>query len=290
MTDGLTAENHGKLTFLQNKEINLGLAHGLSAEQIRLYACPQFNYLQMEQIRLGLEHGLDPELIAVFAVPGKKQDQMKEERERLEQGLPVLPDNLVSNGPGWKTAAVCTAVLAVSALLSAVLAYSAHRRMEMLLNPLNLHLTADQVQLETGSIFRPREYLGEYDADAVLTLPQPPDTAKAGTHVLAYTLQKDRRMTRRTLVLNIVEPKPVPPAPAAVPETEDPESSSPPEQTMNSAILSKPPAAPAAAAENPAAADFETAEPLEYTEEIYSADSWQEVGLGEVEVTHDWDG
>ena len=55
--------------------------------------------------------------------------------------------------------------------------------MEMLLHPLQLKLAADRIQLETGSVFRPREYLEEYDKEAVLTLPQPPDTAKAGTHV-----------------------------------------------------------------------------------------------------------
>ena len=290
MTSGLPAENTGKLTFLQNKEINLGLAHDLSADQIRLYACAQFNYLQMEQIRLGLEHGLCPEEIAVIAVPDKKQDQMREERERLEQGLPVLPDNSEHRCSSRNTAAVCTGILLVSALFSAWLAYSAHRQMEMLLHPLQLKLAADRVQLETGSVFRPREYLEEYDKEAVLTLPQPPDTAKAGTHVLAYTLQKDRRITQRTLVLEVVEPEPLPSASAVSVESEVSKPSPPPKPAVDSAAPVKPQTAATAPAQSPEEEVFETAKPLEYTEDIYSTDSWQEVGLGEVEVMHDWDG
>ncbi len=68
-------------------EICEGLEHGLTKEQVRLYANPEFSNVNMREIRSGLEHGLSEEQVRLFANPEFNDGQMKEIRLGLEGGL-----------------------------------------------------------------------------------------------------------------------------------------------------------------------------------------------------------
>ena len=89
---GLTKEQvrlyaNPEFSNLQMREIRSGLENGLTEEQIRLYARPKFGYVNMREIRSGLEHGLSEEQVRLFANPEFNDGQMKEIRLGLEGGL-----------------------------------------------------------------------------------------------------------------------------------------------------------------------------------------------------------
>lgn len=80
------------------EEIRTGFEHGLTVEQVSVYAkpeltAPSYNYgcdnrnNQMREIRLGLEHGISVEQAKVYANPEFKWPQMREVREGFESGL-----------------------------------------------------------------------------------------------------------------------------------------------------------------------------------------------------------
>lgn len=81
-----------KMTDSQLKEISDGFRHGLTKEQIEIYANPEYDSKQMQQLREGLEKGLD---VSQYANPSIPHDEMSEIRKSLEQGTltPVKENN-----------------------------------------------------------------------------------------------------------------------------------------------------------------------------------------------------
>jgi hypothetical protein len=67
------------------KEIRLGLEHGLTPDQVKMYIDPRFKHTQMQQLRIGLEKGLDIERYAKFWY---EVDQMQEIQLAQEHGVP----------------------------------------------------------------------------------------------------------------------------------------------------------------------------------------------------------
>lgn len=76
-----------KLSFGQYSELLIGLANGLSAAQIKVYANKSFNRAKMEAIRMGFEDGLPLESILVYAIPEFASKQMHEIRLGFVSGL-----------------------------------------------------------------------------------------------------------------------------------------------------------------------------------------------------------
>ena len=75
------------LTVKQIIQIQVGLEHGLSLEQVEYYAKRKFSDLQMAQIRRGFEAGLSEVVIGLYAKTDLNNLQMMEIRKGLESGL-----------------------------------------------------------------------------------------------------------------------------------------------------------------------------------------------------------
>lgn len=73
----------------QMEQIRLGRECGLTAEEIELYAKPEYDAKQMEQIRFGLEEFLDAEEIELYAKPEYDAELMEQMRITLRDGLTV---------------------------------------------------------------------------------------------------------------------------------------------------------------------------------------------------------
>lgn len=71
----------------QLEEIFEGFAEGLTAEEIALYASPNYSWEQMNEIRKGIMHGLTPGKVGIFAKPEFEWFQMQLLRKGLELGL-----------------------------------------------------------------------------------------------------------------------------------------------------------------------------------------------------------
>ena len=67
------------------REIRLGLKHGLSADQVSLYADRKFMPEQMRMIRIGLESGLSIEQVSSYASPNITSDEMFKIMERIRK-------------------------------------------------------------------------------------------------------------------------------------------------------------------------------------------------------------
>ena len=77
-------------------ELRSGLEHGLTIEQVRIYANPKFSAgqsdaqdNQMREIRLGLEHNLPLEQVRLYADQKIDCKQMQKIRTGFENGVTV---------------------------------------------------------------------------------------------------------------------------------------------------------------------------------------------------------
>lgn len=68
------------------KEVRLGIEHGLSEEQIRVYAESNLYYAHMEQIRLGFEEGLTFEQVQLYS-QRIHLNEMRQIRLGIKNGL-----------------------------------------------------------------------------------------------------------------------------------------------------------------------------------------------------------
>lgn len=90
--NGLTFEQvklYAKPEYEYGQIINIrrGLENGLSIEQVQLYAKPEFEKWQMAQIRKGFENGLSDEQVKFYAKPECEYWQMEEIRVGFQNGL-----------------------------------------------------------------------------------------------------------------------------------------------------------------------------------------------------------
>lgn len=69
----------------QLEPIRKGIEEGLTPDQIRLYAKPEFVKSQMEEIRLCIEHGLTPEQIKICGIPAFQSDRIRLLRRVFEE-------------------------------------------------------------------------------------------------------------------------------------------------------------------------------------------------------------
>ena len=85
MLKSILAYFESELTYLQKKEVELGLRNGLKKEDVRLYASREYNYLQMKEIRLCLEHGVDKKRLKRILHSDLTVAQMYQYRMKLER-------------------------------------------------------------------------------------------------------------------------------------------------------------------------------------------------------------
>lgn len=183
-----------KYTYLQYKEIQTGREHGLSEQEIRLYARPCFNYLQMQFLRQALEDGLDSRELKKIAKTGLSVDEMKDYQVWIQYGreLPVIfPARLLK--------IVCAVVFFI---LSGFCAYRwMNRETE---DP--LVLTDTEITLSAGDVFLPGKYVLSSEGD--LILPESFTAAETGTRLVIYKVIGKDHETEKQLRITILPDHP----------------------------------------------------------------------------------
>lgn len=73
-------------TYLQQREIDLGKAYGLSCEQIALYANPRLNHVKMSELRSALEWGVPSDELQKLLVDSISFEEIKNQIENYKKG------------------------------------------------------------------------------------------------------------------------------------------------------------------------------------------------------------
>lgn len=79
--------NKCNLEWWRRGEIREDFENGLTFEQVKLYAKPEFEYGQIINIRRGLEGGLSKEQVQLYAKPEFEYWQMEEIRDGFQNNL-----------------------------------------------------------------------------------------------------------------------------------------------------------------------------------------------------------
>ncbi len=183
-----------KYTYLQYKEIQTGREHGLSEQEIRLYARPCFNYLQMQFLRQALEDGLDSKALKMIAKTGLSVDEMKDYQVWIQYGreLPVI----------FSARLLKIACAVVFFLVSGFCAYLwVNRETE---DP--LVLTDTEITLSAGDVFLPGKYV--LSSKGELILPDSFTAAGTGTRLVIYKVIVKERETEKQLRVTILPDHP----------------------------------------------------------------------------------
>lgn len=147
-----------ELSFLQEKEIAIAEAHGLSAQQIRLLSNGKLNYLQMAVLRQAMEQGADMKTVRKAARPRLSPEEMAELISHPEQlnrsvRLPVKVFPLIL-------------ALLFTGLLYSAWKYAVYLRRD------KLELRSEEITLLCGDVFQPGQYILKYPQSDDLYLPE----------------------------------------------------------------------------------------------------------------------
>ncbi len=183
-----------KYTYLQYKEIQTGREHGLSEQEIRLYARPRFNYLQMQFLRQALEDGLDSRELKKIAKTGLSVDEMKDYQVWIQYGreLPVI-------FPAHVLKIMCIVLFFV------ICGFCAYRWLNRETED-PLVLTDTEITLYAGDVFLPGKYV--LSSEGELVLPESFTAVQTGTRLVVYKVIGKNRETEKQLRITILPDHP----------------------------------------------------------------------------------
>ena len=207
--DALDKYRRLDLNQFQMEEIRLGFAHGLNIEQVELYAKHQFDNLQMKEIRLGFEAGLSDQQVRSYADPQIDADAMNHMRLVIDRDGKVT-ENRHADLRHKHLKNMLFAVLIIAGGIAAVFAcFLLTGNLNAYMQPLDLTLTSEQVDVEYGSSFNSMEYVLSFtqDGTAELILPDPIDTNVLGDKVLLYKLKNSKKVITKELDVHVIDSK-----------------------------------------------------------------------------------
>ena len=200
------AEARGLNSF-QMQEVKNGYTNGLTIQQVEMYAWPKFDSMQMREIRLGFEAGLSFEQVQSYAKESISADDMEEIRLKIDEDSKVteirhteLRHKHLKN--------ILFAILIIAGGIAAVFAgFLLTGNLNAYMQPLDLTLISDQVDIEYGSSFNPMEYVQSFtqDGSAELFLPDPIDTKVLGKKELLYKLKNSKKVVTKELDVNVID-------------------------------------------------------------------------------------
>lgn len=181
----------------------------LDIEQVEYYASKKYDHLQMREIRLGFEHGLSEEQIDLFAKYPEEYsyNAMNNARIKLENGNMIdeqakakVRSNQLKNGLLFSAFLLILVVIGVCGTV--VKNYLDERNQE-----LDIQLYADTIQLNYGDTFNPSKYIKSYtNADNVeLTIPEPIDTHQLGSITITYSLRNHIKTIKKQVQVVVVD-------------------------------------------------------------------------------------
>lgn len=147
-----------ELSFLQEKEIAIAQAHGLSEQQIRLLSNGKLNYLQMAVLREAMEQGTDMKTVRKAARPKLSPEEMAELISHPEQ----------MNRPARQPVHVLPLILITlfACLLFGIWKYTVYLQRD------RLELRSEEITLLCGDVFQPSQYILRYPQSDALFLPE----------------------------------------------------------------------------------------------------------------------
>lgn len=197
------------LNQFQMEEIRLGFAHRLNIEQVELYAKHQFDSMQMKEIRLGFEANLSDQQVRSYANPQIDADAMNHVRLVIDRDGKVT-ENRHADLRYKHLKNILFAVLIIAGGIAAVFAgFFLTGNLNEYMQPLDLTLTSEQVDVEYGSSFNSMEYVQSFtqDESAELILPDPMDTKVLGDKVLLYKLKNSKKVVTKELNAHVIDSK-----------------------------------------------------------------------------------
>ena len=188
MLKSILACFESELTYLQKKEVELGLRNGLKKEDVRLYASREYNYLQMKEIRLCLEHGVDKKRLKRILHSDLTVAQMYQYRMKLERNE-MIPIDMKRY------------ILISLFIISMFLFFTLFPIGEE--SP-TLELKEESITLQCGDTFDPMSYIQSFSSkQGQLILPSSIDTSKQGNHVLVYRLKTKNQEIEKILYVKV---------------------------------------------------------------------------------------
>ena len=193
----------------QMQEIRDGFTHGLTVQQVDLYAVPEFSSMQMREIRLGFEAGLSFDQVRSYAKTTMTEKDMRSVRDRIDEEAKIAPQRQAElHHKHLKNVLIFVLIIAggIGAAFAGLLLTGS---LNAYLQPLDLTLTADQVNIEYGNSFSPMEYVQSYtqDSEVELILPDPLDTNALGKKELLYKLKNSKKVVTKELEVNVIDSK-----------------------------------------------------------------------------------
>lgn len=146
-----------ELSFLQEKEIAIAEAHGLSPQQIRVISSGKLNYIQMSVLRQAMEQGTDLKTVRKAARSKLTPEEMQEmiRNPVIKQKKHQIPIKI------WKALPLMLIPAVLFSLLQTV----------RVMNREKLELKADEISLLCGDTFQPGQYILQYPEGDDLYLP-----------------------------------------------------------------------------------------------------------------------
>ncbi len=176
-----------ELTFLQKKEIDIGVKHGLKEKEIKLYACREYNHLQMREIRLCFEHGIEYKKIKKHMNAETSFERMYQIRMQLEAGEKVKI-NYQRYVPLYVF--VCFLLLLTLFPMETQKPY--------------LELKSNTVTLKSGESFDPMSYVKSFSSlKGELILPSSIDTSQKGNYVVVYRFRTVKEEIEKLLYVKV---------------------------------------------------------------------------------------
>ena len=193
MSELIMSRRMQRLDPLQEEQVRLGRANGLTKKDVAEYAHPKFNYLQMQEIRLAIENETDPRQRRIMLDPALSAEEMRQMRLALERGecLKEKKDLL------WMY------ILAVPVLMTAGFFAACWENTGIVPH---LDLTDTETVLKEGDVFDAASYVRDV-SEGTLLLPQYIHTEKAGHYAAVYRLQSHNTELVRTLEITVEKKK-----------------------------------------------------------------------------------
>ena len=162
------------LTYLQEKELEEALYHGLSDRQIAFLSRQGWNHEKMHEARLCLQDGIP--IKQIKKLMRLETDEIRTKRKQIERGEIVELKSF-----RWETLSMCMVSIGVICLLLSGFIQSRNKPY--------LHLKTDSVLLKKGETFDPMSYVESYSSShRRLYLPEAVNTSKEGSYMVVYKL------------------------------------------------------------------------------------------------------
>ena len=195
------------LSNFQIHEVEEGFRHGLSVEQVEIYANGKYDHLQMAQIRMALEDGLAYNQISAFLRPEISADVMEHARIKIRDGNVIDETKKIELNRKRAKNLLLMIIIPIVFCVGLMIFFVSSRYIRAKKQDLVIRLKTNDLVLEYGDVFNPADYVEDYTNtfETELILPETIDTAVTGVHNVIYRLKNPLKSITETMTVHIVD-------------------------------------------------------------------------------------